>query len=313
MRATRLLSLLLLLQTRGALTAEELAGELAVSVRTVHRDADALREAGIPIHGERGPAGGYRLPGGYRTRLTGLTPGEAEALFVAAPADDLGIGRVLADAQLKVLAALPPALRQRADRAAQRFHVDDREWWGTGGAPPPLLPVVADALWEDRRLRIAHRGHERAVDPLGLVLKRSAWYLVAGTDRGLRTFRVWRIEAAAALDEPAQRPADFDLAAYWSAWSAEFEASLPLVDVRVRVRSSAVDDLRRAVDIRARDDVPATAPDGEEALELTVRFERLAFAESELRRLGADVEVLAPAQLRAAMAEGAARLAALYA
>ncbi|HEU4657540.1 MAG TPA: WYL domain-containing protein [Capillimicrobium sp.] len=311
MRATRLVSLLLLLQTRGALTAEELAAELGVSVRTIHRDAEALRDAGIPIHGERGPAGGYRLPGGYRTRLTGLTPGEAEALFVSAPANHLGIGGVLADAQLKLLAALPPRLRERADRAAQLFHVDDREWWGRS-SPPPLLPEVAGALWDGRRLRIRHRGHDRTVDPLGLVLKRGAWYLVAATDRGLRTFRVWRIEAAEALDEPAERPVDFDLASFWEAWSREFEASLPLVDVRVRVRPDALGALRSAVDVRARDDVPRTAP-GDEPLVLTVRFERLEFAEIELRKLGADVEVLAPAELRRRMVAGAARLAELYA
>jgi predicted DNA-binding transcriptional regulator YafY len=151
------------------------------------------------------------------------------------------------------------------------------------------------------------------VDPLGLVLKRAAWYVVAGTDRGLRTFRVWRIEAAEVVDEPVVRPPGFDLPSFWAAWSREFEDSLPLVDVEVRVAVSALWALRSAVDIRARDAVPRCAPDGAEALELTVQFERLAFAEIELRKLGADVEVLAPAELRERMAAEAVRVAALYA
>lgn len=162
MSAQRLISLVLLLQTRGALNADALANELQTSVRTVHRDVEALRAAGVPIRGERGPAGGYRLPGGYRTRLTGLTPGEAEALFLQAPAADLGMAAVLADAQLKLLAALPPDLRARADRTAELFHVVRDGWWDAS-APPPHLPVVADAVWRGRRLTMSYKGRERHV------------------------------------------------------------------------------------------------------------------------------------------------------
>ncbi len=182
MRASRLVSLVLLLQARGPWTAEQLAGELEVSVRTIHRDVEALRASGVPIAGERGPAGGYRLPGGHRTRLTGLTAEEAQALFVAAPATPLGLGGVLADAQLKLLAALPPQLRERADRASQLFHVDHGRWFDAP-EPAPLLPLVAGALWRQRRLLLRSRGREREVDPLGLVAKGPAWYLVAATAR----------------------------------------------------------------------------------------------------------------------------------
>ena len=309
MRAQRLVSLVLLLQTRGALTAEALADELQTSVRTVHRDVEALRATGIPIRGERGPAGGYRLPGGYRTRLTGLTPGEAEALFLQAPAADLGMGAVLADAQLKLLAALPPDLRARADRTAELFHVVRDGWWGAS-APPPHLAAVADAVWRGRRLTISYKGRERTVDPFGLVHKGRSWYLVAGTARGIRVFRADRLETASVReDQAAERPRDFDLPAFFATWSAAFERSLPLVDVRVRVEPWALDRLRRAVDTRVRDALPDAI---DEPAELVVGFERLEYAELELLPLGPGVEVLDPPELRARMAEVAAATAARY-
>jgi len=311
MRASRLVTLVLLLQARGPWTAEELAERLGVSVRTIHRDVEALRQSGVPVRGERGPAGGYRLPGGYRTRLTGLTPDEAEALFVSAPADALGLGGFLADAQLKLLAALPPQLRERADHAAHRFHVDHGSWFRTS-EPPAWLGTIAGALWRDRRLRVAYRGRERELDPLGLVLKGPAWYLIAATPRGERTFRVERVEHAVELDEPAARPPGFDLAAHWAEWSRAFEEGLPFVSVRVRVDAAALDRLRAAVDSRRRDRLPERAPAGASSLELDVWFERLEHAEWELLRLGGAVEVLAPAALRARMAAQARAMARRY-
>ncbi len=320
MRASRLVSLVMLLQARGPWTAEQLADELEVSVRTIHRDVEALRGSGVPIAGERGPAGGYRLPGGHRTRLTGLTADEVQALFVAAPATPLGLGGVLADAQLKLLAALPPQLRERADRAAALFHVDHGRWFDAP-EPAPLLPLVAGALWRQRRLRLRSRGREQEVDPLGLVAKGPAWYLVAATARGPRSFRVGRLEAAEELAEAAVRPQQFELAAHWRAATAAFEASLPLERIRVRVEPTALAALRRLVDARRRDALPR---DGEQAagmeevvtladgrLELDAWFERLDHAES-LLALGGACEVVAPAELRARMAEQARALAERY-
>jgi predicted DNA-binding transcriptional regulator YafY len=317
MRASRLLSLVMLLQARGPATAEELGERLGVSVRTVHRDVAALRESGVPIEGERGPAGGYRLPGGYRTRLTGLTPDEAEALFVAAPATPLGLGGFLAEAQLKLLAALPPQLRERADRAARIFHVDHGRWFGET-TPPAGLDLVAAALWRGQRLRVVHRGRERLIDPLGLVMKGPTWYLVALTDDGERTFRVERLEAVEALEEPARRPQGFDLPTWWAQWSRAFEQSLPSVPVRVRVAPEALAELRRLVDVRHLAELPERAeeapsqmrtPNGR--LELEVRFERLDHARV-LLSLAAAVEVLEPPELRSRIAADAAALAELY-
>src|SRR5438094_8187716 len=147
MRATRLVSLLLLLQTRGLLTAAELAERLEVSVRTIHRDVESLAAAGVPVEAVRGPAGGYRLAGGYRTKLTGLTAAEAEALFVApAPAAELGLGGVLTNARLKVLAALPAELQERASRAGRYFHLDSRGWLRAQDTVAHVPAIAASTL-----------------------------------------------------------------------------------------------------------------------------------------------------------------------
>src|ERR671922_910193 len=239
MRATRLVSLLLLLQLRGQLTATELAGHFEVSVRTIHRDVEALIAAGVPVEAVRGPAGGYRLAGGYRTRLTGLTGDEAEALFVApAPAAELGLGGVLANARLKVLAALPAELQERASRAERYFHLDTRGWF-RGEDKVPHLPTIAAATWQGRRLSARYREGPRVVrrtlDPRGLVLKGGAWYLVARRSVGMRVYRVSRVASVRALEDPFERPSDFELAVFWDEWSRAFERNLPQVEVVVRV------------------------------------------------------------------------------
>ncbi len=202
MRASRLVNLLLLLQSRGGLTAAQLSRELEVSVRTVHRDVEELSAAGVPIFAERGPLGGIRLVDGYRTRLTGMTADEAEALFLAGlpgPAAQLGLGTVVAAAQLKVMAALPPELRSRASRIVERFHLDVAGWFHAGDDVPHLATLSA-AVWDGRALRITYeRGSgprdpiERTVDPLGLVLKGGMWYVIAATDGQFRTYRASRV------------------------------------------------------------------------------------------------------------------------
>src|SRR4029079_5330122 len=181
-RASRLVNLLLLLQSRGGMTAAQLADELEVSVRTIHRDVEELSAAGVPIFAERGPLGGIRLVDGYRTRLTGMTADEAEALFLSGlpgPAAQLGLGTVVAAAQLKVMAALPPELRSRASRLVERFHLDATGWFHSSDAVPHLS-TVAEAVWAGRRVLIQYeRGDqriERDVGPLGLVLKAGVWY-----------------------------------------------------------------------------------------------------------------------------------------
>jgi predicted DNA-binding transcriptional regulator YafY len=304
MRASRLVSLLLVLQTRGHMTAAELAEQLEVSERTVQRDAQALAAAGVPILSVRGPAGGYRLGRGYRTKLTGLDATEAEALFVG-PAAELGLGRELAAARLKLLAALPGELQERAGRASRLFHVDTRGWFREEDRVPHL-PVIAGALWRDRRVDIRYREGaaivSRRLDPLGLVLKAGVWYLLARRRGEERVYRVSRIVAARERSDTSVQPPDFDLAAAWASRSEAFERSLTRIEVTVRVPRSQVRYLRYA----------RIVEEGERPT-VVAEFDGIEHAFRHLLAYGADAEVLAPRALRKRIAAAAAETAALYA
>ena len=337
MRATRLVSLLLLLQTRGLLTAAELAERLEVSVRTVHRDVESLAAAGVPVEAVRGPAGGYRLAGGYRTRLTGLTADEAEALFAAGmpgPAAELGLGGELATARLKVLAALPAELQERATAASRLFHLDTRGWFRAGDRVPHL-PAIAEAVWHRRRVRLRYREGprtvQRTIDPLGLVLKGGAWYLVARRSVGMRVYRVSRVAGVRALEQRCEPPAGFELAAFSRAQPSDRlhrdldslallgpapEAGHRSVDEKRRhARDPLVAALRMQVTVRISADVRRHLGDDQRVEadgRVVVGFQTLDDAYRELLRFGADAEVLEPRELRERIAQTAAATAALY-
>ncbi|MFF4905763.1 helix-turn-helix transcriptional regulator [Streptomyces sp. NPDC001260] len=307
MKSSRLVSILLLLQTRGRMTAAQLAEELEVSVRTVYRDVEALSAAGVPLYGDAGHAGGYRLLDGYRTRLTGLTADEAEALFLAGapgPAAELGLGSVLAAAQLKVRAALPAELRAHADRVGGRFHLDAPGWYADA-EETPYLTAVADAVWHSRVLHVRYRRWaeptdvERRLEPYGLVLKAGRWYVVAGP--GPRTFRVDQILRLADPGEEFTRPSDFDLAAYWAAYQRDFHDRLYRSEAVVRLAPGV--RLPRAVDLRTDDDGWTVA---------RVPIESAGHAHGEFLRLGARIEVLEPSDLRSSIARTVAELAGMY-
>ncbi len=230
MRADRLLSALLLLQAHGRLTSRELAKRLEVSERTMHRDMEALSASGVPVFAMRGSQGGWQLDEGWRTQVPGLDEAELRAFLMAQPqvVGDERLVRAAERALAKLTAALPVSLREKAASIRQRLHVDTTRWYGTI-ENLSRLPVVQDAVSRDRKLKIIYRrdGHEvaeRIVDPLGLVAKGSVWYLVAHTPRGFRTYRVSRIEEATLLDQPCERPPDFDLPAYWKSSTAQFRA-----------------------------------------------------------------------------------------
>jgi predicted DNA-binding transcriptional regulator YafY len=305
MRAGRLVSLLLLLQARGQLTGEQLARELEVSVRTIYRDVEALSEAGVPIYADRGPLGGIRLVDGYRTRLTGLTTQEAEALFLSGlpgPAAELGLGTVVAAARLKVLAALPPELRNRASRISQRFHFDAPGWF-QAAEQLTHLETLADAVWRNRRVEIDYRRDdevvERRLEPLGLVLKAGIWYLVARSGASMRTYRVSRVMAVRTTDEAFERPGDFDLARYWGESLLAYEAIRPRVAVTLVVAERDLERVEDAVGMRTMRDAvrepDSTAPG---SLRLTLRFDWIDEAEAAVFRLGHLVEVVEPADVR---------------
>ncbi|WP_033338247.1 helix-turn-helix transcriptional regulator [Catenuloplanes japonicus] len=322
MRASRLVSLLLLLQSHGRLTADRLAAELGVSVRTVYRDVEALSAAGVPVYGEPGHDGGYRLVDGYRTRLTGLTGDEAEALFLTGlpgPAADLGLGAVLAAAELKLRAALPDAARTRADALRQRFHLDPSAWYADGPPPPEHLPAVADAVWERRPLRLRYRRWAapqtvtRTVRPYGLVLKAGAWYLLADGRHGVRTYRVSQIARVTVLDGTFAVPAEFDLALSWRAYLDAFDVRRHRDHARVLLTPKILDrlaDLLEPAVVRAARASAEAASDGR--WHVTIPIESHQHARETLLRLGAHAEVLAPATLRAAMAAEATALARRY-
>ena len=322
-RAARLVQLLLILQTRGQVSAPELARELEVSVRTVYRDLEALSAAGVPVYSEPGRNGGARLVDGYRTRLTGLTTAEADAVLLSGIPDaaaELGLGTVLAAAQLKVLAALPPELRGRATRVRQRFHLDAPGWFRRTEELPHLA-TVAEALWADRPLLVSYERQgevaERRLDPLGLVLKAGVWYLVARRDGEVRTYRVSRIVGAQVLDEPFERPDDFDLAAHWAESSEAFEQVVNTIEVVALVEKEHFTWLRHCTDRRSWEHLEATsrqlpvAPDGR----VEVRFpaETAEIALHQLLRMGQHIEVLEPPDLRASLAATGVALAGRYA
>ncbi|MEH1169594.1 YafY family protein [Micromonospora sp. CPCC 205539] len=321
MRASRLISLLLLLQARGSMTAGELARELEVSERTVYRDVLALSAAGVPVYADRGRAGGYRLLGGYRTRLTGLTRDEAEALFLAGlpgPAGEMGLADAVAAAELKVLAALPPALRDAPARAGQRFHLDVPGWFREAG-PPPWLTELARAVWRDREVELRYRRGDREVTrrvrPYGLVLKSAIWYLVARVGDDVRTYRVDRVTGVEVTEDSFDRDEGFDLAGHWREQAASFLRTMLRAEVAVRLSPAGVRQLRHLVDAPFVYDEVVTAaegPDGQGWVVARLPVESVGVAYHQLLGLGPEVEVLDPPELRELFVEAADRLAALY-
>jgi predicted DNA-binding transcriptional regulator YafY len=249
-RADRLVAALLLMQSKGQITAAELAFELEVSVATARRDLEALSAAGIPVYPQAGRGGGWSLVGGARTDLSGLTAPEARALFLLAGPGATGGSPELRSALRKLVRALPARFRIEAEAAADAVVVDPRGWGERRRATPELVETLQDAVIRRRKVRMDYAGRtkapsERLVDPWGLVAKDDIWYLVAGTSAGRRTFRVDRMETASVTEETAERPADFDLAWAWDDVVTEVERKRSLVSATVLVEERHVDVLRR--------------------------------------------------------------------
>ncbi|HEY8544809.1 MAG TPA: transcriptional regulator [Acidimicrobiales bacterium] len=316
MRALRLVELLVRLQLQGGAPAPELAAALGVSVRTIYRDVATLSAAGVPVRTEVGRNGGVRIDPSYRVAgLPRLDPAEARGLLFAvvpALADQLGFDADVADRTL--LPAMEPSTEAAARVVRDRLLVEPTHWF----APPDATPALADvarAVWEAREVRLTYRGADDVVQPLGLILKGTTWYLLGrARQRGERLYRLSRVEAVELLGHRFERPPEFDLAAAWAARRRAFLATMPERFVTVRVAPEAEPLLglldEGAPDLPLPDDVER---DEHGWARLRLRFERSeAGAARQLLRLGAGVEVLAPARLRARLARTAADLAALY-
>jgi predicted DNA-binding transcriptional regulator YafY len=309
MRAERLVQIVLLLQTHGRLTAGELARRLEVSARTVQRDLDALGAAGFPVYADRGRDGGWSLAADYRTRLTGLSPAETAALFVASTAHvlaDLGLDTAAGTAEAKLLATVPAHARRHADLARERVLVDHADWQDSR-EPSTWLPVLQQALWDDTRLRLTYGSASDAVtvEPLGLVAKKRSWYLVARrADGEFRTYRADRITDARTTDERFERPDGFDLAEHWQVSGERYFTELRRYPVRLRVRGYAATRLRWAPNAVVDREAPARGEHGWSEVDMT--FESAIETRVYLMGLSGDVVVLEPAELRDDMRRAAA-------
>ena len=319
MRASRLLSIQMMLESRGPMSAAALADALEVSVRTLHRDIDQLTAAGVPIYADRGRSGGFRLMDGWTTRLTGLTPSEAQAVFLSGltgPAADLGLSEPMQGAQLKLLTALPAPWRADAQKVQSRFHLDPVDWYREADAVPHLS-TVARALWDDRQLRLHYeswqRDVQRVVSPLGLVLKAGAWYLVAAQGKDPRTYRVSNIKQAEVAEAKAVRPRKFDLARYWEGSVRRFESELYQGEAQVLATAAGLKHLRSMNAAVARAVAQARLMPREDGrVEIRIPVESMDQSVGQLLRLAPEVEVTGPPALRKAMVARLRKVAKLY-
>lgn len=310
MRASRLLAIRILLQLRVRLTAEALAEEFEVSARTIYRDIDSLSAAGIPVYGERGPGGGFQLLDGYRTRLTGLGGEEAQALPVIGlpgAAAAMGLGPAASRASAKLMASLTPSLSEEAGRMSARFHVDTLDWY-CEEEDVTHLPALARAVLEQKRVAMTYESwratRDWIVEPLGLVLKAGAWYLVASGAGKVRTFRVSNILAQSVGDERFERPADFDLPSHWAASMARFESGLRPTTAELLVSREG---RRRLAEMGAYAARAVRAAEGDRVMLPIETTEQAALL---VLGLGLEVEVIAPPELRARVRDLAGEIAA---
>ncbi|MCP5099836.1 MAG: YafY family transcriptional regulator [Chloroflexi bacterium] len=320
MRADRLLSIMMLLQTRGQITAQALADELEVTKRTIYRDVDALSGAGIPIYANGGPGGGYALLDNYRTSLTGLKEAEIRALFmltIPSPIADLGVDQEMKTAVLKLTSSLPIQHQQQVNTIRKRLHLDAGGWFQSNEAVPHLQ-VVQDGVWQDLQLNLSYRrrmgaSSQRIISPYGLVAKAGIWYVVAATEKGMRVFRVSRIEAVSLTKIPFTRPDGFDLRHYWTTWAADYEENLPKFPVKLRIAPELVSILPYVLDDSVRVFIETAVPDVDGWRVLDYTFERIEQAQAAILGMGTAVEVVEPRELRDNVSKIAANIATLYA
>lgn len=313
MRASRLLSILILLQIRTRLTAEALAEEFGVSVRTIYRDINELSASGVPVFADRGPGGGFQLVEGYRTKLTGLARDEADAvLMIGLPklAHDLGMGHAATRARHKLLAALPQEMTTGAGRLGSRFHLDPVEWYREAEGTP-FLPALAEAVLEDRQVQLTYESwagsRDWQVSPLGLVLKSGTWYVVvqgrgrSGDDR-MMTFRVANIRAFKLLEASFKRPKGFDLARHWAESLSRFEDSLRPHRASLLINETGCRRLAEAGAYASAAVRTADVPDRDGWRKVNLPYENAEQAARLLISLGPTFRILTPPDLKSGLA-----------
>jgi predicted DNA-binding transcriptional regulator YafY len=310
--------MLMMLQTHEKVTAAELADACETSIRTVYRDIEALSAIGVPVYSEQGVQGGYRLLQGYRTRLNGLSAKEAETLFLAGlsgPAQKMGIDTLLADAQLKLKAALPENIRPEIDRLQSRFLLDAPNWF-SDDEKVTYLPDLMTAVLEQRCVVMQYQSWKgeinRQLQPLGIVLKGGQWYLLAQVEKDVRTYRVSRIESLTLLDETFERPKDFNLTAFWQDSLRRMEVVQFPIIAEVRLTSLGRKIMQHVCSSYAVNQAQIEPMD-----ESGWHRARFPVGESvhgcaELLRFGAELEVIGPPELRAEMEKMVSSLARLY-
>jgi predicted DNA-binding transcriptional regulator YafY len=310
----------LLLQARGALSARVLALELEVTVRTILRDVDQLSAAGVPIYGERGRGGGFRLLDGWSTQLTGMNQDEAQALLLAGMPDaatQLGLGQAAASARLKLIAALPFALRADAARVSERLHIDPVAWYRREDAPA-FLQAVATAVWQQRRLKVKYESWEGTVErvlcPLGLVLKAGVWYLVGqlNAKHSPRSYRLAAIIELETLSASFKFPAGFDLPSFWQKSSARFESEINTAEASLRVSARGLKWLKELNSASARMIKQSCRQLAKNRFLVSVPIESIDHAARQMLGMSAELEVLEPKALRRALLRLARLVVARY-
>ncbi|MGO2234299.1 transcriptional regulator [Marinomonas sp. UCMA 3892] len=318
MRASRILKMLMMLQTHEKVTAAELADACETSIRTVYRDIEALSAIGVPVYSEQGVQGGYRLLQGYRTRLNGLSAKEAETLFLAGlsgPAQKMGIDTLLADAQLKLKAALPENIRPEIDRLQSRFLLDAPNWF-SDDEKVTYLPDLMTAVLEQRRVVMQYQSWKgeinRQLQPLGIVLKGGQWYLLAQVEKDVRTYRVSRIESLTLLDETFERPKDFNLTAFWQDSLRRMEVVQFPIIAEVRLTSLGRKIMQHVCSSYAVNQAQIEPLDESGWHRARFPVGESVYGCAELLRFGAELEVIGPPELRAEMEKMVSSLAKLY-
>jgi predicted DNA-binding transcriptional regulator YafY len=318
MRADRLISLLMLLQTKGLMTAQDLAERLEVSPRTIYRDLDALSAAGVPVYAERGPQGGCMLLESYRTNLTGLKEDEVRALFmftVPGLLADLGADKASEAAMLKLTAALPAPFQQDVEQLRHRIHLDTAPWFQPE-EPVPYLSLIQEAIWQQRRVRLVYRRGDglwikRLVSPYGLVAKTSIWYVVLGIQGRHWVYRVSRIMEAEITEGKFERPSSFNLADYWTQWCRRFERSQEKFAVTLQVSPAGVPGLVQVFGDGLYQ-VLEEAVEENGRLTFNLTFASAEMACQQLMGLGTAVEIIDPLSLRQKILELSRELMTLY-